>query len=417
MSSKGHFPGKLNARKVETLASPGHYGDGGGLYLQISDSGTKSWSFRYRGPHTRHEMGLGKYPTVSLLEARLKASEFQKQRIAGLDPLSERMKALHMARLEAARLITFQECAQRCIAANRPKWRSDKHAKQWMSTLEHYAFPVFGQSPVQVIDHALVCRVLQPIWQTKAETASRLRCRIEAVLDWATVSGYRDGLNPARWKGNLKISLGGQSKAQRVKHHPSLPHKEIADFLVCLRQQKGLGASALEFLILTAARTNEVLGATWEEIDYERSQWRVPAQRMKAGKEHRVPLSSPAVALLHRMEKFRSGDLIFPGGKPGKPLSNMAMTTTLRRMERGDIVPHGFRSTFRNWAGENGFPREVAERALAHAVGNSVEAAYYTSDLVDQRRPLMDQWARYCSLPAHAVGDNVHRLKPAAAVA
>jgi integrase len=250
---------------------------------------------------------------------------------------------------------------------------------------------------VQAIDVALVMKVLEPIWKTKPETASRLRGRIEAVLDWATVRGYRKGENPARWRGHLDKLLPARSKVQKVEHHPALPYDEIADFGAVLRGQDGIGARALEFLILTAARTGEIIGGRWDEVDFEDKIWVVPAARMKAGREHRVPLSGAALAILKQMREIRESDAVFPGGKKGKPLSNMAMLAVLKRMGRNDLTAHGFRSTFRDWAAERtNFPREVVEMALAHTIDNKVEAAYRRGDLFQKRRQLMEAWARFC---------------------
>jgi integrase len=413
MAVSGNLPGKLSALKIAKTTKPGHYGDGAGLYLQVAWAGTKSWCLRYKVGPLRREMGLGKYPTVSLQEARVKAFECQRIRAQGLDPILERNKQRQAVRLEAARSITFRDCAERYIETNKSKWHNEKHSKQWASTLERYAYPALGSLPVQQVDQGLVMEVLEPIWNTKIETAARLRGRIEIVLGWATTLGYRDGLNPARWKGHLELALPSKSRTRRVEHHKSIPHKEIASFVEILRQQEGIGALALEFTLLTAARTNEVLGATWREIDLEKNEWRIAGSRMKARKPHRVPLSEPALAVIRKMLELKRSEFIFPGQKDKMPLSNMSMLKVRDRMGRSDITVHGCRSTFRNWAGENGFPRELAERALAHAVGNSVEAAYYTSDLLEKRRPMMEKWAQYCSSTAYAnLGRNVQKLFP-----
>jgi len=272
-----------------------------------------------------------------------------------------------------------------------------KHKEQWPNTLNTYAGPVFGSLPVQAIDVGLVMKALEPIWQTKPETASRLRGRIEAVLDWATAREYRKGENPARWRGHLDKLLPARSKVRKVEHHSALPYDELADFIVALRGQEGVASRALEFLILTAARTGEVIGARWDEVDLEEKIWVVPAARMKAGREHRVPLSAAAVAVLEEMSEIRESDFVFPGGKKGKPLSNMAMLAVLKRMERSELTAHGFRSSFRDWAAEQtNFPHEVAEMALAHTVGDKVEAAYRRGDLFQKRQQIMEAWARFC---------------------
>ena len=296
--------------------------------------------------------------------------------------------------------MTFDACAAAYIEAHKTSWRNEKHRDQWRNTLNSYASPVFGSLPVQAIDVALVMKVLEPIWKTKSETASRLRGRIEAVLDWATVRSYREGENPARWRGHLDKLLPARSKIQKVEHHPALPHDEIGDFMAMLRGQDGTAARALEFLILTAARTGEIIGARWDEIDLEDKIWVVPGARMKAGREHRVPLSGAALAILEQMREIREGDFVVPGGKKGKPLSNMAMLAVLKRMGRDDLTTHGFRSTFRDWAAERtNFPREVVEMALAHTIESKVEAAYRRGDLFQKRRQLMEAWVRFCASP------------------
>jgi integrase len=315
--------------------------------------------------------------------------------------------------------MTFDACAAAYIAAHNTSWRNAKHRDQWRNTLTSYAGPAFGSLPVQSIDVGLVMKALEPIWQAKPETASRLRGRIEAVLDWATVRGHRKGENPARWRGHLDKLLPARSKVHKVKHHPALPYNEMADFVAELRKQEGVAARALEFLILTAARTGEVIGARWDEVDVEEKIWVVPAARMKAGREHRVPLSSAAVAILEEMKKIRESDFVFPGGKKGKPLSNMAMLAVLKRIGRSDLTAHGFRSSFRDWAAERtNFPREVAEMALAHTVGDKVEAAYRRGDLLQKRRQIMEAWARFCEIkvvPARVVsiGNRVTAGSPA----
>jgi integrase len=256
---------------------------------------------------------------------------------------------------------------------------------------------VFGKLPVQSIDLAMVLKVLEPIWSTTSETASRLRGRIEAVLDWATVRGYRQGENPARWRGHLDSLLPSRAKVQAVRHHPALAYDQMGGFMEALRQQEGVSARALEFVILTACRTSEAIGATWDEIDLAAKLWTIPANRIKAGREHRVPLSAPALAILERMAVIRTGSHVFPGGKAGKPLSSMALLMVLRRIGRGDLTAHGFRSSFRDWAAERtSFPPEVAEMALAHSVSDKVEAAYRRGDLFEKRRQLADAWAKFC---------------------
>jgi integrase len=390
--------GKLTALAITQAKRRGYYGDGGGLLLQVSANGAKSWVFRFKESGRLREMGLGPTHTVSLAEARQKALECRKARLDGLDPIEARRGKRIQTKLDAAKAMTFAACAERYIASHKAGWRNPKHAAQWPATLGTYVFPVFGSLPVQAVDVGLVMKAIEPIWVQKPETAGRVRGRIESVLDWATARGYRQGENPARWRGHLENLLPKKSKVRRVEHHAALPYAEIAAFVAELRQRDGVAARALEFAILTAARTGEVIGAKWDELDLGERLWTVPAERMKAGKEHRVPLSDAALAILEGMRKIRQGDHIFPGSKARRPISNMAMLMLLRRMGRGDLTAHGFRSSFRDWAAERtGFPAEVAEMALAHTVSNKVEAAYRRGDLFQKRRQLMDAWARHCA--------------------
>jgi integrase len=391
---------KLTALKVARARTPGMFGDGRGLWLRVIASGARSWIYRFMLAGRAREMGLGSLADVSLAEARELAREARALVRQGVDPIAKRQAARSQLRLDAAKAMTFQECAERYIASHEAGWRNSKHAAQWPSTLQAYAYPVFGSLPVQSIDVGLVMKALEPIWQVKPETASRVRGRIESVLDWATARGYRSGENPARWRGHLENLLPKKSKVRRVKHHAALPYVDLAAFIATLRRQKGAAARALEFAILTAARTEEVLGAPWPEIDLEARLWTIPAERMKADKEHRVPLSGAAIAVLEGMQEIRSGDFVFPGARARRPLSNMAFLMLLRRMGRGDLTAHGFRSTFSDWCSEcTSFPAEVREMALAHAVGDKVEAAYRRGDLFQKRRQLMDAWARFCSAP------------------
>ena len=395
--------GKLTALKTDKVKASGYYGDGGGLFLQVSRYGTKSWVFRLKANGRLREMGLGSLDTYSLAEARERARNCRKLRDEGKDPIEERNAARLAVKLEATKAITFEQCAERHIAAHRAGWRNGKHRDQWSSTLETYVNPIIGALPVQAIDTTLVMKAVEPIWNEKPETASRVRGRIEAILDWATARGFRAGENPARWRGHLDKLLPKKTKVRRIEHHAALPYREIAAFVAELRSQEGIAARALEFAILTAARTGEVIGALWGELDLADRLWTIPAERMKADKEHRVPLSDAAIAILEDLQRVRQGDYVFPGGRAGRPISNMAMTMTLRRMGRGELTVHGFRSSFRDWAAERtGFPAEVAEMALAHAVSDKVEAAYRRGDLFQKRRQLMDAWARYCATPAPA---------------
>lgn len=311
-------------------------------------------------------------------------------------PLDVRRSIKQAEALERAKAMTFDQCAEAYIAAHRAGWKNAKHADQWETTLATYASPIFGSLPVADIDTGLVVKALSAIWESKTETATRLRGRIEKILDWATVSKYRQGENPARWRGHLENLLANPNKIAKVEHHPALPWREIGAFMVELRKQVGTAARALEFTILTAARSGEVRGAIWAEIDLDAGLWVVPADRIKMGKEHRVPLSASAIALLNELP--REGDLVFPGAKENTALSDMSLTAVLRRMKRTDITVHGFRSTFRDWCAEStNFPREVCEHALAHSLPDKVEAAYRRGDLLDKRVQLMKAWAEYCA--------------------
>jgi integrase len=388
---------KLSVVLANTLSSPGYYGDGGGLWLRISKSGTKSWVFRFTLAGRRREMGLGALHTISLAMAREKALQCRRMLDEGQDPIIARDGARTKEALSLARVKTFDQCASAYIKAHRGSWKSTKHAAQWETSLANYASPVFGALPVSEVDTDLVVKVLRPIWDTKTETAVRLRGRIESVIDWATVSKYRVGENPARWRGHLQNLLANPNKIAPVTNFPALPWREIPEFMGLLIQREGAAALAVQFAILTACRSGEVRGATWSEIDWDTKVWTIPANRMKAGKEHRVPLSLPALAVLGKMP--RDGSVIFSGRGHDTPLSDMSLTAVLRRMGRGDITVHGFRSTFRDWCAEaagNTFSRETCEHALAHSLPNKVEAAYRRGDLLEKRILLMQAWADYC---------------------
>ncbi|MBB5189600.1 integrase [Silvimonas terrae] len=390
---------KLTALAVSRKVEPGYYGDGGGLWLQVSKSGSKSWIFRYTLHGHSRAMGLGATHTVSLANARQHALSSRQLLLQGIDPIDAHRAKISASRLQAARSLTFDECAGAYIQAHKASWKNAKHALQWQSTLNSYASPVFGSLSVADVDTMLVMKCLETIWHEKAETASRLRGRIESVLAWATVRGYREGENPARWRGHLDQLLPSRAKIQKVNHHPALPFREIEPFIKLLRQQESMAAQALEFAILTAARTGEVLGAKWDEIDVAMNMWTVPAHRMKAGKVHRVPLCERAKAILLEAKKLH-GTFVFPGQKDDKPLSNMALLMLLRRLGRQDLTTHGFRSTFRDWAAEmTSYPREVAEMALAHTVGDAVEAAYRRGDLFEKRTRMMSDWCSFCEQP------------------
>lgn len=422
---------KLSAQKVAKHSKPGFLVDGGGLYLQVAllkgkpakgekkpgtAPVTKSWTFRYRDRSTGKliEVGLGSLTDVSMETARQEASNLRTLLRQGKDPKTERSAMRVAAKAVLAKQTTFDEAAAACIAAKRPEWKSEKHAAQWESTIATYASPLIGNLPVSMIELPHILKVLEPIWTSTNETASRLRQRIESVLAWATVSGYRSGENPARWRGHLDQLLPKPSKVQKEEHHPALPYNEIGDFLLALREQSGTAGQALEFTILTAARTGEVIAARWHEFSKEFDIWTIPAERMKAGKEHTVPLSGSATTIIKSLWKTRTGDFVFPGLKKNTPLSNMAMIATLRRMDRTDITVHGFRSTFRDWAGEQtNFPRELIEHALAHQLKDKAEAAYARTTMTEKRRKLMETWASYCRSREKEAQEKITPLKRA----
>ena len=382
--------GALTALKVDKKKHPGMYADGGGLYLRVTANRTRNWVFRFMLNGRPRWMGLGPLHTVSLAEARKRAAEFRLQRHDGIDPIDARRAERLETRLNAAKALTFRDCAARYIASHRAGWRNPKHAAQWEATLATYAGPVMGGLSVQAIDTALVLKVLEPIWTTKPETAGRVRGRMESILDWAKVRGYRAGENPARWRGHLDKLLPARSKVRRVEHHAALPYAKLPGFLMSLRDQEGIAARALEFAIVTAARTGEVIGARWSEIDLLEKTWTVPPGRMKAGREHRVPLSASALAILEEMQPHRHAEdsFVFPGAKLGRPLSNMAFLMLLRRMGRNNLTAHGFRSSFRDWAAERtNFPSEVVEMALAHMVGRQGRGRLSARQSVREAKP------------------------------
>lgn len=404
-----HAPGKLVPVTLKRLGD-GWHADGGNLYLFIRGN-SRTWVFRYTGPDgKRKNMGLGSLEAITLADARRLAAELRaklKDPATPTDPLAERQAAKAARRMEEAKRMTFKACAEAFMEAKRHEWKNAKHGQQWENTLDTYVYPTLGTLPVGDIDTALVVKVLQPIWTTKNETASRLRGRIESILAWATTSGYRTGENPARWRGHLSNLLATPSKVQKVEHHAALPYAEMGRFMRQLRAAKGTGARALEFVILTAARSGEVRGATWDEIDLEGRVWCIPGARMKAGRDHRVPLSEAAVALLQALPRFEGCPLVFPSSK-STPLSDMTMTAVLRRMDRGDITAHGFRSTFRDWVAETThYPRDVAEMCLAHTIENEVEAAYRRGDMLAKRANLMQAWADYCGTDLGEAGNVV----------
>ncbi|WP_235524871.1 tyrosine-type recombinase/integrase [Caulobacter sp. Root1455] len=405
---------RLTALQVKRTTRPGMHPDGGGLYLMVQKGGGKSWVYRYMLQGRAREMGLGPAHTISLSEARAMARDARRLKFDGIDPIEQRQLARTRSTLEAAKGFTFKQAASAYIRANKAGWRNEKHAQQWESTLTTYADPIFGNRGVSDIDTGLVLAVLEPIWSTKPETASRVRGRVEAVLDWATARGLREGENPARWKGHLEKLLPAKSRVHKVEHHAALPYAELSAFMAALKDQPGTGARALEFTILTATRTGEVIGAEWNEIDLAARVWTIPADRMKGRKEHRIPLTAPLIeilegrkadyaAVIRRVLESKRQPIpddippvgpLFWGTLFGKKLSNMAMLAVLKRMKREDLTAHGFRSTFRDWAAETTeYRSEIVEMALAHTIGNKVEAAYRRGDLFEKRKLLMEDWA------------------------
>ena len=385
---------KLSPRAVAT-ARAGKYEDGGGLRLVVSPHGAKKWILRFTIDGRRREMGLGSFPDVGLGEAREKASAARKKARSGTDPIDARREA-------DIRIPTFTSCAAQFIRAHRHGWKNPKHGRQWVSTLKTYARPVIGPRRVDQIDTEDVLKVLSPIWKTKTETAKRVQGRLENILDFAAARRFRDPMNPARWRGHLDTLLPKPSKVRKVAHHPAMPYTDLAAFMAELAQKKAVAARALRLMILTATRTSEVIQATWDEVDLNARTWTISAERMKAGKEHRVPLSDSALETLSQGPRVADNPYLFPGSRARKPLSSMAMLTMMRKMgfglrgERGPYVPHGFRSSFRDWSGEvSNVPRDVAEMALAHVIENKVEAAYRRGDLFEKRRQLMQEWDHY----------------------
>lgn len=384
----------LNKLKEVTARSdklkPGRHGDGGGLYLNVSATGSKSWVFLWKRDGKGREMGLGSYPAVSLAKAREFARQAREDVAAGLDPIDARKQETEP---------TFAECADQFLASMESQWRNEKHRAQWRMTLTQYAAPIRGKR-VSAIATADVLRVLNPLWQSKPETASRLRGRIERVLDFAKARGWRQGENPAMWRGHLKNVLPARQRLSRG-HHPAMPYSDVPAFMEQLQGREAMSALALRFLILTAARAGEVLGATWSELDLDKAIWTIPAARMKAKREHSVPLSLEALQIVRGLAEARTDSLyLFPGLKPNKPLSGMAFAKLMERAGAADMTPHGFRSSFRDWAGDaTSFPREIAEHALAHNVGDATERAYRRADAIEKRRKMMQAWADYCSRP------------------
>jgi len=395
---------RLSAVTIKTL-KPGKngkkalYADGGGLWLQVTpgaDSPSRSWLFRYTIAKVERAMGLGPLDLVSLAQAREKAAECRKMKYEGIDPLDRRDASKASAASQKAKLMTFDQCAAAFIKSHAPGWRSAKSEEQWTNSLAAYASPAFGAISVKDIDTALVMQALEPIWASKSETANRVRGRIESILDWAKARGYRDGENPARQRGHVDHLLPARSKMAAVEHHESLPYKDLPAFMVELRQREGVVQRALEFTILTATRTGEVIGAKWSEIDLGNKVWTIPADRMKEGAEHRVPLVPTAMAVLEQMGAIHRSEYVFPGNNGRPNLSDSSMLKMLRRMGRSETV-HGYRATFGTWAEEcTDYPDGVREAAIAHKYKSETTAAYQRSDLFDKRRLLMTAWAEYC---------------------
>jgi integrase len=378
---------RLSARRAATLSTPGRHADGGGLYLVVDPSGAKRWAFMSWRGGRQVELGLGGTTYVSLVQARQRAADMRRMIGEGRDPLQERLRQ--------KRIPTFGELADEVVESLEAGWRNVKHREQWRMTLTKYAAPLRAM-PVDRIETHDVLDVLRPLWTSKPETGARLRGRIEKVLDAARAKGFRSGENPARWRGHLENLLPRRQKLTRG-HHKAMPYGAVPTFLSRLREQESVSRLALEYCILTCARSGEVFHATWDEIDYVSRTWTVPAHRMKAGRTHRVPLGSRAIAILRKMQDLRQNNFVFPGQRMGRPLSNMAMAEVLKRLDTGGATVHGFRSSFRDWAGERtNFPREIAERMLAHTIGNDVERAYRRGDALERRRELIEEWERYC---------------------
>jgi integrase len=386
---------RLSNLKVERAKRPGMYADGGSLYLRVAEGGSKQWIFRYTVNGRNRDMGLGPVHTLTLAEARERATEARKLRLDGIDPIANKRARVAALRAADAKAKTFADCVKGFIEDNESSWTSVKHRRQWETSLIKYTYPILGSLPVAAIDTPLVLRVLKPIWDAKRETASRLRGRIENVLGWATVHHYRSGDNPARWNGLLEHALPAVVKGD---HHAALPYTQVASFMQALRKDTGIVARALEFITLTAVRLREATGATWDEIDLEAKTWTIPASRMKADQEHRVPLSDATISVLKTVREIRQSDYVFAGFKPGRPIGGDALRELIKKLAGADVTVHGLRSTFRDWAAEQtNVQREVAEVALAHAIPDAVEAAYRRGDLFDKRRKLMGAWAAYCA--------------------
>lgn len=408
---------ELGDLAVRRIKDPGLHFVGGvaGLALQVLPTGGRSWVLRMTVGTKRRDMGLGGYPDVTLSQARDKARTARDKVREGVDPVEAARAARSALKAAQASAVTFKQCAERYIAAHKAGWKNEKHAQQWENTLTAYVYPVMGSLLVSDVGLSHVLKVLEPLWSGKTETASRLRGRIESVLDWATARKYRTGENPARWRGHLDKLLPKPTKVAKVEHHAAVPVAEVGAFVRRLATMEGVGARALEFVILTAARSGEARGAVWAEIDLGAKVWTIPADRMKAHKEHRVPLTDEAVKLLEALPRMADTDLVFPSARK-TPISDMTLSAVMRRMEV-NAVPHGFRSTFRDWAAERtNYPRELAEMALAHTIGDKVEAAYRRGDMFEKRRRMMADWAAFIStVQTKSSGANVVPIGTASA--
>ena len=391
---------RLSVVKVEKAKASGMYADGGGLYLRVAEGGSKQWIYRYVTNGRCRDMGIGPVHVLTLAEAREKARDASKLRLEGVDPIASKRARMAALKAAEAKAMTLGDCVKGFIKDNEASWTSRKHRQEWERSLIKYAFPLLGSLPVAAIDTPLVLRVLKPIWSTTPESASRVRGRIENVIGWATIHGYRSGDNPARWNGHLEHALPAVVKGD---HHAALPYAEVPAFMTKLREQTSVPAKCLEFLILTSTRLDEAREATWDEIDLDQRLWIIPASRMKGRREHRVPLSTAALAVLQDMLATRQSDYVFPGVYSGKAIGKNTPRGLVRQLTGRPVTVHGFRSSFRDWAAERtSFPREVAEMALAHAIPSAVEAAYRRSDLFEKRRRLMDAWAEFCGKPQGA---------------
>lgn len=388
---------ELSAAEVRRLTKPGLHAVGGvaGLLLNVKPTGARSWILRVKVGSKRRDIGLGGFPDVPLSSARDRAREAREKIWTGVDPVAERRAAQHALRAAQVKELTFTQAAKQCHDAKRHEYRSEKHRKDWISSLERHALPVIGDLPVAAVDLAHVLRVLEPIWLTRTETATRVRQRLETVLTWATVGGYRKGENPARWRGNLDAVLPKPNKVRKVTHLAALPYQEVPAFMADLRKREGMGARALEFAILTAARSGEVRKSKWEEFDLAGKVWTIPAERMKANKVHRVPLSADAVRLLENLPRIHGSEYVFTAARGG-PVSDMTLSAVCKRMEV-EAVPHGFRSSFKDWARTStAYPDEVSELALAHVSTDATRAAYARDELLPQRARLMRDWGKFC---------------------